>query len=131
MTSRRNKWGNYVKTGLEVATDAAYAGETVASLAKSKNLLSAGQQLYDKYQEYQGYYNQITNNYRQQQPQISYRGQPPVVVAGAYRQPPQQYLGPMQKKIIIFLLIFALVMIIISIIVRQFVRSYQGCSKSI
>lgn len=146
--------------GLDVAADAALAGEAATTAAaaaegaeavegaatlaegaeatESTSLLSKGQKLYDKandyydkYQEYQGYYNQITGSNGQQKPKITYRGQHPMPVAAAYREPPHHYLGPMQKKILIFGLIFAVVMIIIAIIARHYIRSYHGCSKSI
>lgn len=125
--TRRSKWGNYLKRAAEGAETLAEGAEA----SESTSLLSKGKKLYDKYQEYQGYYNQITGNYRQQKPKISYRGQQPLPVAGAYREPPHHYLGPMQKKILIFGLIFAVVMIIIAIIARHYIRSYHGCSKSI
>ena len=162
---RRNKWGHYLKKGLElgalgavqfvpgldVVADAAVAGEAVAgaeaatgaveaaSAVEDASMLKKGMKLYDKasnyydkYQEYQGYYDKFTggSEYRQP-PQVSYRGQPPTVTAAAYRQPPKHYLGPVQKKFLIYGSLLLVILIIIAIIARHYIRSCHGCSKSI
>ena len=132
--------------GVEAVTGAVEAGEAVAGAAEDASALSKGMRLYnkasgyydkasgyyDKYQEYKGYYDQFTGGGGYRKPaQVSYRGQPPAAVAAAYRVPPKHHLGPMQKKMLIFGIIFVVVLIIIAILAKSFVKSYNGCSKSI
>ena len=154
---RRSKWGSYLKKGLEygalgavqfvpgldVIADAAVAGEAaegaavageaaegLGTLEKGANLYNKASGYYDQYQQYKGYYDQLSS-YRQP-PQVSYRGQAPVSVpAAAYRTPPQHYLGPLQKKLLIFGVLFLIAMIILVILARHFISSFHGCSKSI
>lgn len=120
-----------VVSGAATAAEAASGTvEGATALERGANLYNKASGYYDQYQQYKGYYDQLNDLYRQPA-QVSYRGQPPAAAAAAYRQPPKHYLGPLQKKFLIYGALLMVILIIIAILARNYIRSYHGCSKSI
>lgn len=112
--TKRPKWGNHI-SGLSESTDAAVSGEMVSKTKYHNNTRNQINTLPD--------YRSVPN--------ITYRGHHPISVPSACMNIPKSYLGPMQKKLLIFGVIFLIVLIIYIIIAREFIKSYHGCSKSI
>ena len=119
------------------AATAAEAAEGATALKRGANIYNKvsgyynkASGYYDQYQQYKGYYDQLNDSHRQTA-QVSYRGQPPAAAAAAYRQPPKHFLGPLQKKFLIYGTLLMVILIMIAILARHYIRSYHGCSKSI
>ena len=138
--------------GLDVAADAALAGEAVegaevgeAAVTAGKTIAKKGGSRLEKYamnyaqQQAQGYANQAMN-YAQQvprpyrQPVYSPRYREPMMppqLGAGYREPyypppKKPLLGPLEKKILLYGLLFVVLCIIVIIVIRVLAHSVDG-----